>query len=267
MRLKTGLINVVFLFCFSILSYGRIETRTTCYQICINDNFGNSGCMVKCESYIIIIENGSTENENNGNSDNSQGGNGNEDNIIQLFFDQDKNGYIDCWKKLTESSRITCDFGKKRVHGCKFHTGVDIGTAQEGGKINLRSATSGVVSEIGFQKDGAGYYIKILNDDGSITQYSHFDGSDNGTSFNNVGNIAVGDRVFPGQLIGLTDSTGRSTGNHLDIKFYFSGKKNPLDLYNIYWWVSLSNKDVRYCEEKNITYVNPIKILGDESCN
>lgn len=62
---------------------------------------------------------------------------------------------------------------------------------------------------------GAGNYITILHSNGAITVYDHLQSI----------SVSVGSQVSQGQIIGLTGTTGNSTGCHLH--FEVRGAKNP----------------------------------------
>lgn len=106
----------------------------------------------------------------------------------------------------------------QRIHG---RNGVDMANSI-GTTIN--AAADGVVTVAdsiceakgGRCNGGFGYYIKIVHPNGTETLYAHLSKL----------NIALGQTVAKGQLLGLMGSTGRSTGSHLHFEVH--GAKNPL---------------------------------------
>ncbi|MCB5163698.1 M23 family metallopeptidase [Streptomyces bambusae] len=81
------------------------------------------------------------------------------------------------------------------------HTGIDFHAASG---TSVRAVGMGVVVEAGW--GGAyGNNVVIKHNDGSYTQYGHM----------NSLNVVVGQQVTPGQQIGLSGSTGNSSGPHL----------------------------------------------------
>ncbi|MGW2580402.1 M23 family metallopeptidase [Streptomyces virginiae] len=81
------------------------------------------------------------------------------------------------------------------------HTGIDFHAAS---RTSVHAVGGGFVVEAGW--GGAyGNNVVIKHNDGTYTQYGHM------TSLN----VSVGEQVTPGQQIGLSGSTGNSSGPHL----------------------------------------------------
>ena len=258
---KFLLVFLLFLFLPNV--YGRIEVITQCYQICGTSNFDTGWtCVTRCDQTVVYIAEGDGGNNDVDNDENSGRGGGGDD-TIYIQCDDNKDGLMDCWKDLTGSSRITHPFGENRANNCNFHTGMDIGTAQEGGKLPLFSATSGTVVGLGYQ-NGTGFFIRVKNNNGSYTLYCHLDG-DECKGMPNT-NLNIGDTVIAGQLIGTTDNSGNSHGSHLDIKFYFQGQVSFDEVYAQFPYSPIEENDVKYCAYLNRTYVNPEHILNSGDC-
>lgn len=88
-----------------------------------------------------------------------------------------------------------------------FHTGVDVGV---GLGTPVSAAAGGVVvlagtNVVGGRVVGYGTYVVIAHGGGLYTLYGHLSRLD----------VAAGDHVAAGQVIGLSGSTGNSTGPHL----------------------------------------------------
>jgi len=271
---KRGLwFSLFLLLFFQTKLLARVEIFKQCTTICVTDSEGTE-CVTKCEFVFVDTGEGGGNNGDIGNNDDtdnddhSGGGSGEDlDNINPNDIDGD--GIMDCWKKLTGSSRITEQFGNSRNNGCGFHTGLDIGTALEGGELPLHSATSGTIIEIGYQSSAAGYFIRVQNDDGTYTVYCHLKGNKNGNNISIEGcSYKIGDHISPGDIIGTTDSSP-NVAPHLDIKFYFKGTLSLQEIQQKFPYASLESDDVRSCTvngEKR-TYVNPEKILDHGNCN
>ena len=110
-------------------------------------------------------------------------------------------GYI--WP--VESRRITSPFGM-RMHPTKkrqlMHNGVDIGGV--GFTSKVKAAKSGTV--ITSKKNNSyGEYVVISHGSGNTTLYAHL----------SKRSVKEGDVVQQGDVIGITGSTGNSTGPHL----------------------------------------------------
>lgn len=93
--------------------------------------------------------------------------------------------------------------GKRR-----FHAGVDLRAAAD----NVYAIMPGRIAGIGYDKK-LGNYVRIDHGDLTIT-YGHL--------LTTAGK--KGDEVFAGQSVGITGSTGRSTGEHLHVSAKFKGK-------------------------------------------
>jgi murein DD-endopeptidase MepM/ murein hydrolase activator NlpD len=135
----------------------------------------------------------------------------------------DSRGYVDSkgrrfgrsrWAAPIRDARVTSRFSTRRFHPIlrrvRPHNGTDfaapIGTP-------VMAAASGTVSFVG-RAGPNGNLIKIDHAGGVETGYSHLSRFAKG--------LRVGSKVTQRQVIGLSGSTGRSTGPHL----HFSAKKN-----------------------------------------
>ncbi len=100
-----------------------------------------------------------------------------------------------------------------------FHPGIDI--AGSTGNATFASA-SGVVVYAGWNNYGFGYMVVIDHGDGWQTLYGHM----------SQVNVACGQAVFQGSVIGGVGSTGNSSGAHLHFEMQHDayGKVNPFDL-------------------------------------
>lgn len=114
--------------------------------------------------------------------------------------------------------KINTEFGFRRNPfgggAIEFHPGLDIAGTR--GDSVIAPAT-GTVVKAGWQ-GGYGNLIEIDHGNGLITRYGHLSKI----------NVAVGDSIERGELIGLIGSTGRSTGPHLHFEIRLGDKAiNP----------------------------------------
>lgn len=112
---------------------------------------------------------------------------------------------------------ITSGFGKRSapVAGASTnHRGLDIAAAIG---TPVRATASGVVSQVAFQKKGAGKWIEIDHGGGTKTRYMHLSDQD----------VVPGQIVEAGDVIGKSGNTGRSSGPHLHYEVWRNG--TPVD--------------------------------------
>lgn len=123
----------------------------------------------------------------------------------------------------SDYSEITSWFGARPASdtngiGSTNHGGLDIG-APYGAPIY--SAGAGVVTSAGWN-GGYGNAVMIALDNGFTTLFGHM---------SSIG-VSAGDRVAPGQIVGLVGSTGNSTGPHLHYSIFLNGQ--PIDPAQFY---------------------------------
>jgi murein DD-endopeptidase MepM/ murein hydrolase activator NlpD len=100
------------------------------------------------------------------------------------------------------------------VHEAAMHTGIDF-RGDIGEPVHATAA--GTVTIAGWQ-GGYGRMVEIDHGNGLATRYGHMSAID----------VAVGDKVRTGQVVGLIGSTGRSTGPHLHYETRVNGEAvNP----------------------------------------
>lgn len=134
------------------------------------------------------------------------------------FFD-DEGGSLrrEFLKAPLKFNRISSRFSKNRFHPVlkiyRPHSGVDYAAAAG---TPVFSVGDGFVIKKGYQKKGAGNYLKIKHNSVYTTQYAHLQRFAKG--------IKTGIHVKQGQLIGYVGSTGYATGPHLDFRFFKNGE-------------------------------------------
>lgn len=112
------------------------------------------------------------------------------------------------------SARVSSHFGRRRR---RWHYGLDL--AQPTGEP-IYAAFDGVV-RISKRNKSYGNLVIIHHANGLETYYAHMSQRD----------VAVGDHVKSGQLIGLCGNTGRSFGSHLHFEIRYMGNAmNPEDV-------------------------------------
>lgn len=115
------------------------------------------------------------------------------------------------------SGTITRPFGDDYMG---FHPGIDIGMLRS---LDVRAAAAGVVTAVGYATGYEGYGNIVLVNVGSGLQtlYGHLSSL----------HAKVGERVVPGQLLGIAGCTGFCTGTHLHFEVRLHGKAiNPVPL-------------------------------------
>jgi murein DD-endopeptidase MepM/ murein hydrolase activator NlpD len=139
------------------------------------------------------------------------------------FFDEKGNSLRKAFLKAPlRYSRISSGFSHSRLHPIlkirRPHHGVDY--AAPAGTPVL-TVGDGVVTAVGYQRNGGGNYVKIKHNSVYSTTYMHLSRFGKG--------IRQGVYVKQGDIIGYVGSTGLSSGPHLDFRFYRNGSAvNPL---------------------------------------
>jgi murein DD-endopeptidase MepM/ murein hydrolase activator NlpD len=120
------------------------------------------------------------------------------------------------------SQSITSYFGYRSSSatngvGSTNHMGIDIGGV--GYSTPIVAAAAGVVT-ISMYSSSAGNYVAVSHGNGVVTQYMHMSSR----------SVSVGDSVSQGQQLGISGSTGNSTGPHLHFGVMINGSYvDPLD--------------------------------------
>ena len=106
---------------------------------------------------------------------------------------------------------VTRGFGWDPTMG-EMHPGIDIGTLRS---LDVRAAAAGVVQAVGYAPGFDGYGNVVLVDMGFGLQalYAHLSSV----------RVAVGDAVWPGELLGHAGCTGYCTGTHLHFELRDEG--------------------------------------------
>lgn len=114
------------------------------------------------------------------------------------------------------SGRITSRFGWRTIFGSySYHSGLDIGVPTG---TSIKAADGGKVTYAGW-RGAYGYLVVIDHLDGTETYYGH----------NSKLCVSAGDKVYQGQTIAKSGSSGRSTGPHCHFEVRKNGTRvNPI---------------------------------------
>ena len=125
-------------------------------------------------------------------------------------------GYI--WP--VSSRRITSPFGPRNtgIPGASTnHKGVDIGGVGYTTEVHAAKAGTVIVSQ---RSSSYGEYVVVSHGSGNTTLYAHMSSR----------KVSVGDYVAQGDVLGITGSTGISSGPHLHFEITENGNRvNPLN--------------------------------------
>jgi murein DD-endopeptidase MepM/ murein hydrolase activator NlpD len=155
------------------------------------------------DSADVILNNAGGPTVNNLNAEDSDAENADVDAQLRVIETTSNPQNIpNVWAHL---GKINNEFGFRRNpfggRSYEFHAGMDIDGERGDGVI---APAAGTVTKAGWQ-GGYGNMIEIDHGNGLTTRYGHLSKVE----------VAVGDPVQRGQLIGAVGSTGRSTGPHL----------------------------------------------------
>lgn len=142
---------------------------------------------------------------------------------VVSFYDEEGNSLRKAFLKAPlRFSRISSGFSNSRYHPVlkirRPHHGIDY-AAPTGTPVY--TVGDGIITKVGYQKNGGGNYVKIKHNSVYSTTYMHLSrfGKD----------IRQGRYVKQGDVIGYVGATGLATGPHLDFRFYKNGSPvNPL---------------------------------------
>lgn len=123
-------------------------------------------------------------------------------------------GYI--WP--VSSHYVTSPYGKRPSPGgvgSKYHKGMDIGRVGYTTEVHAAKAGTVIVSQY---SSSYGNYVVVSHGSGNTTLYAHMSSR----------KVSVGQNVKQGDVLGITGSTGRSTGPHLHFEITENGQRiNP----------------------------------------
>lgn len=118
--------------------------------------------------------------------------------------------------------KVTSPRGYRTISGKnEYHGGLDL--VAMGNDKGVYAIADGVIDATPYEKDGFGYYVRQLLDDGKRVYYGHMA----------KGSIVVksGAKIKKGEKLGTMGSSGLSTGAHTHIELRVKGtSKTSLDI-------------------------------------
>src|SRR5690554_715673 len=148
-----------------------------------------------------------------------------EQDTVREYFDEEGNSLRKAFLKAPlDFFRISSRFSNARFHPVlkryRPHHGVDY-AAPSGTPV--KTVGDGVVIEKGYQRNGAGNFLKIKHHSSYTTTYMHLSRFAKG--------VKKGSSVKQGEVIAYVGSTGLSTGPHLDYRVHKNNQPvNPLKM-------------------------------------
>ena len=115
------------------------------------------------------------------------------------------------WVSPVKHPNLTSSFGYRWG---RLHAGLDFGAVVG---TSLHAMSSGTVTKAGWG-GGYGMKVEITYWDGTVSYFAHMSQI----------NVAEGQKVAPGEFVGKTGNTGRSTGPHLHLEIHPKGG-DPVD--------------------------------------
>jgi len=135
------------------------------------------------------------------------------------------------------------------------HYGQDFRVA-EGNSVH--ALATGVVSKIGYDKDGWGYYVDINHSGGYTTRYAHLQ--------NGGIKVKKGDKISDGEVIALSGKTGGATGPHLHLEVLLNGKPiNPMYIADLQELLEGNEDTDQNINDKNPIELSEVTVIGDNS--
>jgi murein DD-endopeptidase MepM/ murein hydrolase activator NlpD len=141
-----------------------------------------------------------------------------------LFTQNDKKEYFDeqgnslqkeFLKAPLKYNRISSHYSGRRLHPIlrvyKPHRGIDYAAAIG---TPVQAVGDGIVTQVG-KNGAAGRMVKVKHNSVYSSAYLHLSGYGKG--------VKTGTRIMQGQIVGYVGSSGRSTGPHLDFRFWKNG--------------------------------------------
>ncbi|MBR3570004.1 MAG: peptidoglycan DD-metalloendopeptidase family protein [Oscillibacter sp.] len=135
--------------------------------------------------------------------------------LDDFVFSEGGGGYI--WP--VNSRRVTSPFGNRTSPGgigSTNHKGIDIGGVGYGTPVHAAKAGTVIISQY---SNSYGNFVVVSHGSGNTTLYAHMSSR----------LVEAGQAVSQGDILGLTGSTGHSTGPHLHFEITVNGTRiNPL---------------------------------------
>ena len=106
---------------------------------------------------------------------------------------------------VTHPAPIASKYG---IRDHRLHRGVDVSVIKD---EPIVAAFPGVVTMAKYNKGGYGHYVIVDHENGLQTLYGHL----------SERLVKIGERVYPGDIVGLAGNSGRSSGAHLHFEIHY----------------------------------------------
>ena len=106
---------------------------------------------------------------------------------------------------VTHPAPIASKYG---IRDHRLHRGVDVSVIKD---EPIVAAFPGVVTMAKYNKGGYGNYVVVDHENGLQTLYGHL----------SERLVKIGERVYPGDIVGLAGNSGRSSGAHLHFEIHY----------------------------------------------
>ncbi|MCX5807311.1 MAG: M23 family metallopeptidase [Proteobacteria bacterium] len=136
---------------------------------------------------------------------------------VKKYIEEQKNIYQTTPKGWPIKGTVNSAFGLREhpISGIEiFHSGMDIGASIG---TQIKATADGIVSFSSWHND-SGYIVVLEHGNGFTTVYAH----------NSKNYVKIGQKIKRGEAIGISGSTGATTGPHLHYEVWKNGKPvNP----------------------------------------
>ena len=106
---------------------------------------------------------------------------------------------------ITHKAPLGSKYG---IRDHRLHRGVDVSIIRDEPVV---AAFPGVVTVSKYNQGGYGHYVMVEHENGLSTLYGHL----------SERLVKVGDKVYPGDIVGLAGNTGKSSGAHLHFEIRY----------------------------------------------
>lgn len=106
---------------------------------------------------------------------------------------------------ITHPAPIASKYG---IRDHRLHRGVDVSVIKD---EPVLAAFPGIVTMAKYNKGGYGHYVIVDHENGLQTLYGHL----------SERLVKIGERVYPGDIVGLAGNSGRSSGAHLHFEIHY----------------------------------------------
>ena len=122
--------------------------------------------------------------------------------------DKSKEDFFDFSTMLVPVTHPAPIASKYGIRDHRLHRGVDVSVIKD---EPIVAAFPGVVTMAKYNKGGYGNYVVVDHENGLQTLYGHL----------SERLVKIGERVYPGDIVGLAGNSGRSSGAHLHFEIHY----------------------------------------------